>query len=194
PLSEEEIVAAKPAEEPEEEQSAGYTFNRSAPTYYSNSFHRLCFVKILDHNSYALDLEDGSEWKVSTSDGIKASNWHTDDPLIITQNNRWFSSYEYRIINQANNTSVEAKLFLGPLLNGEYSRFIVSIDHTRGEIILNDYSHWNISYLDASLFKKWALNDYVIIGTNSDTSFWDSSSDSLLINVNMNHCVRAKQL
>lgn len=200
PMSEEaatQVKGQRGAGESEEEDSpletAAYIFDQYPPVYYSSSRHWLCAVVLLDSSDYTLELEDGSVWKINRYDGVKALNWRSKDPLTITQNNRWFSRQEYRIINKANGTSVEASLYLGPILGGEFSRFIINIDHYGKEITLSDYSRWDISYLDSAIFKDWALDDYLIIGINSDTSFWDSTSDALLINVNMNNCVRAKQ-
>lgn len=201
PMSEEaaaqiEAQKGQPATTEEEQgtlESAGYLFDRYPPIYYSNSHHWLNAVTVLDNSQYTLEFEDGSVWKINSYDGVKALNWRANDPLTITQNNRWFSRHDYRIINKSNGTSVEANLFLGPIERGEYSRFITGIDHSRREIQLSDNTHWEISYLDASIFKDWALSDYIIIGTNSDTSIWDSGSDALLINVNLNNSTRAKQ-
>lgn len=183
----------KESAEEEEQETASYVFDRYPPVYYSSSHHRLTSVTILDNNECTIELEDGSVWKISSYDESKARHWKLDDPLTITQNNRWFTKYDYRIINKANGTSLEANLFLGPALLGEYSRFIIGIDHIQREILLSDNSHWEISCLDSSIFKDWAIDDYLIIGTNSNTSIWDSSSDAILINVNMNNCARAKQ-
>ncbi len=180
-------------EEEEELESAGIGIDRFPPIYYSSAHHWLTAVTILNNSSYTLELEDGSVWKISSYDGSKALNWRENDPLTITQNNRWFSRHEYRIINKSNGTSVEATLFLGPIELGEFSRFIIGIDYSCEEILLNDMTRWEISSLDSSIFQRWALDDYIIIGTNSNTSIWDSGSDVLLINVNQNNCVRARQ-
>lgn len=200
PMSEEaaaQIEAEKEqqidAEEEGTLETAGFIFDRYPPVYYSNSHHWLVAVTVLDNDKYTLEFEDGSVWKINSYDGVKALNWRANDPLTITQNNRWFSRHDYRIINKSNGTSVEANLFLGPIEQGQYSRFIIGVDHTRREILLSDNTHWEVSYLDASILKDWALNDYIIIGTNSNTSIWDSGSDVLLINVNMNNSIRAKQ-
>lgn len=180
-------------EENGEIESAGFVFDRYPPVYYSSSHHWLSAVTVLDNSEYTLELEDGSIWKISSYDGVKALNWRANDPLTVTQNNRWFSRHEHRIVNKSNGTSVEATLYLGPVELGEFSRFIVGIDYVKREILLDDSSCWEISYLDSSIFKDWALNDYIIIGTNSNTSIWDSGSDALLINVNLNNSSRAKQ-
>lgn len=188
-----EAEKGKPSDTEEELESAGYVFDRYPPIYYSSSHYWLTAVTVLDNNQYTLEFQDGSVWKINSYDGVKALNWRANDPLTITQNNRWFSKHDYRIINKSNGTSVEANLFLGPIENGQYSRFIIGIDHNKREIMLSDNTHWEISYLDSSIFKDWALSDYVIIGTNSNTSIWDSGSDALLINVNLNNSTRAKQ-
>lgn len=195
PMSEEAIaqIEAEKAKLGEEEgsvETAGFVFDRYPPVYFSNSHHWLVAVAILDNDKYTLEFEDGAVWKINSYDGSKALNWRTNDPLTITQNNRWFSSYNYRIINKSNGSAVEANLYLGPVENGSYTRYIVSIDHARKEMTLSDNSHWEISYLDTSVFRDWALSDAIIIGTNSG---WDSSSDALLINVNVNNSARAKQ-
>lgn len=195
--AQEEVEKRKKSDNEEVEEgeieSLGSIFDRYPPIYYSSSHHWLTAVTILNNDQYTLELEDGSVWKVSSYDGVKAINWRANDPLTITQNNRWFSQHEYRIINKSNGTSVEATLYLGPVEFGEFSRFIVGIDYARGEILLNDSTQWEISYLDSQIFEDWALNDYIIIGTNSNTSIWDSGSDVLLLNVNLNNACRAKQ-
>jgi hypothetical protein len=184
--------AAEMTEEMESE-SAGYVFDRYPPVYYSNVHHWLTAVSILDSDRYTLELEDGSIWKINSYDGVKALNWRLNDPLTITQNNRWFSRYNYRIINKSNGTSAEANLFLGPVELGQFSRYIIAVDYTTKEIMLSDNTRWEISYLDKAIFRDWSVNDYIIIGTNSNTSIWDLGSDVLLINVNMNNATRAKQ-
>lgn len=201
PISEEaqaQIEAQKGKKEMADEEdeileTAGNIFDRYPPIYYSSAHHWLNAVTILDSGEYTLELGDGSVWKISSYDGSKALNWLIQDPLTITQNNRWFSKHDHRIINKANGTSVEATLFLGPIELGQHSRFIIGIDYNRREILLNDNTQWEVSYLDSSIFKDFALNDYIILGTNSNTSIWDSGSDALLINVNMGTSARGKQ-
>lgn len=171
---------------------SGYIFDSYPPLYYSSSAHRLIGI-VIDNDQYNLQLEDGSEWRIHNFDGNKALNWRANDPLTITQNTRWFTKYNYVIINKSNGTKVEAKLFRGPIVNGEFSRVIISLDKDHKEIMLNDGTHWEVSYLDSSVFNDWQLGDYIIIGTNSNTSIFDSEKDGLLINVNMDNYVRAKQ-
>lgn len=200
PMSEEavayiESVKEKQTLEDQEEgtvETAGYIFDSYPPVYYSNSAHHLTRI-VVDNDQYNLVLEDGSEWRINTIDGKKALNWRDNDPLTLTQNTRWFTKFNYQIINKANGTKIEAKLFKGPKDNSEFARYITSIDKTHREITLTDGTHWEISYLDGLIFKDWAAGDYIIIGTNSNTSIFDADKDGLLINVNLDNYVRAKQ-
>lgn len=193
PVGTQEITVAD--QEEEEVDEAAFIFDRYPPIYHATSHHWLNAIAEAENNQYTLELEDGSVWKISNYDAKhKAFYWRTNDPLSITQNTRWFSKYNYRIINKNNGTSIEANLFLGPVTTGEYAKFIVTIDHDKRVIMLNDHTHWEISSSDASIFKDWSTNHYIIIGTNSNTSFWDSSIDALLINVTRNKHARAKQI
>lgn len=159
----------------------------------TSSPHWLTKVTVLDNDEYTLELEDGSIWKVSNYDGKKAAHWQINDPLTITQNSRWFSQHEYRMINRNNGTSIESTLYTAPIRLGAYSRYILEINYAEGQITLSDNMRWEASSADVDLFKKWEVDDYVILGTNSDTNLWDSESDFLLINVATNTSVRFKQ-
>lgn len=181
--------------EEEELDSAGFIFDRYPPIYHATAHHWLNAIAEAENNQHTLELEDGSVWKISSYDAKhKALHWRTNDPLTITQNNRWFSKHTYRIVNKNNGTSVEANLFLGPVTTGEYAKFITTIDLEERVIILNDHTHWKLSPSDASIMKDWNPNHYIILGTNSNVSFWDSESDALLINVTRNKFARAKQI
>ncbi len=190
-----QIEAEKGMEPCEEEtlETAGYLFDRYPPVYYSQSHHWLVAVTLLDNSEYTLELEDGAVWKIGSYDGFKALSWRANDPLTITQNTRWFSKHAYRIINKADGSTVEATLYLGPVADGQYSRYITAIDPSLGLISLSDNTQWEISPYDRAIFKDWAPHDYLIIGTNSNQSFWDQTREALLINVNMNNATRARQ-
>lgn len=208
PISEETLLQIQKGRSLEEEESevetAGNLFNRLPPIYYSEAHHRLISLTVSENGQYRLELEDGSIWKISQYDGAKAEGWLVNDPLIITQNNRWFTKHAYRIINKIKQTSAEATLFAGPTPapRGMHSRYIYKIDPYRREVVLRRHidgkvedTLWEISSLDAALLKDFLVNDYLILGTNSNISFWDSDSDALLINVSadMTPCARAQQ-
>lgn len=137
-----------------------------------------------------VELEDGSVWTVNSCDRYKVYDWRARDPITVTQNTTWFSSYNYRLINQFTGSSVEANLYLGPVVNGLYTHYINWIDYGYGAVMLTDGSRWYISSRDLSIFSCWAFDDTIIIGTNSG---WDGSCDAILINVTMNNFVRAYQ-
>ncbi len=170
----------------------GYLFDEYPPLYYPASTHSLIGVSALGDS---VELEDGSVWKICRYDGYKALGWRSNDPLTITQNHQWFSRYAYRIVNENTGVCLEANLFLGPLAYGKHTMYITGIDRMSGELIVTNGSgesiHWEISANDFDLFQNWALADAVIIGQNSG---WDSECEALLINVNMNVSVRARQV
>lgn len=175
-------------EEPSAEEtlstSNGFLFPGSG---YSYAEH---YVNSTSCYGEQVELEDGSVWQISCCDRYKVYDWHHRDPVTVTQNTSWFSSYAYRLINQFTGSSVEANLYLGPVINGLYTHYINYIDYGYGSIMLTDGSRWYISSRDLSIFRYWALDDTVIIGTNSG---WDGSCDAILINVTMNNFVRAYQ-
>lgn len=187
PTPPEASVQAPLGEEEKEKSACCYVFDRYPAISNSGAFR---WKKIVSPNGESVELDDGSVWKVNKYDGYKVLSWKVSDELVITQNHRWFTSYQYRIINQATGTSIEANLFLGPIVNGIASRYASSIDFHNGLALLTDGTQWEICPSDFSLFANWANGDAIIIGFNSG---WDSKYDGLLINVNMNQSVRAKQ-
>ncbi len=138
-----------------------------------------------------VEIEDGSSWEINPADVFKARNWLGSDPIVITQNRVWFSSFEYRFYNQVTGVSVEANLSLGPFLNNPYTRFIVAIDYDTGVVGLSDDTYWKISGYDRNLFNRWVLNDVIIIGANDSPWSWD---DSILINFSTGNFAYASDL
>lgn len=166
---------------------SGFLDEYYPPVYYPASCHWMMKVSALGDS---LEIEDGSVWEINSSDGYKALHWKMRDPLIITQNRRWFSSYDYKIQNKTTGSTVDVNLKLGPFENGQYTNYIAIMDRRKGELALTDSSNWEICPRDRSLFRNWKENQAIIIGVNTS---WESSYDILLINVNTNNYVRAKQ-
>lgn len=168
-----------------------YIFDSYPTTYYPASIHWLSAVAAFGDS---VELEDGSTWKVSSYDQYKANNWRAEDPLVITQNHRWFSKYNYRIINKTSGAAVEANLYFGPIKNGPHTLYVTSIDSVKNTINAingkNEITHWEVCAKDWLAFSDWDLNDAIIVGYNSG---WDSSYECILLNVNMDNFVRAKQ-
>lgn len=184
PVGDRAVTAA--TEEMAEETSESF-FKNYPPVYFSPAVHCLAAVSVFGDS---LTIEDGSQWVVNARDASKVLSWSSQDPILITQNHRWFSKFKYRIYNQNSGSYVEANLNLGPIDDGKHAPSVIAIDTVHGELVLSDNSRWQISSYDISLFEDWRLNDLIIIGYNSG---WDSGSPVLLINVDMNHCVRAQQ-
>jgi hypothetical protein len=169
------------------EQTAGCFSCDDSFIYYPNYGHQ---VVALCAFGDSVGIEDGSIWQVKPFDTDLVQTWRPDDVVTITQNHSWFTSYQYRIDNKNNGTSIASNLSQGPMIFGEHSLQITNIDHYNGVVVLSDHSQWFISSLDRFLFMEWFLGDYIILGVNSG---WDSSCPYLLINSNMNNHLRAKQ-
>lgn len=138
----------------------------------------------------SLELEDGAVWKTDLRALSDIFYWSSVDPLVITQNQDWFSHFHYRLVNLTTGGSVPVNLSLGPILASSYAKFLAHFDFHRGEAILTDGTCWEICPRDFTRFFQWILNDCILIGSNSG---WELSYDAILINSNMNHYVRARQ-
>jgi hypothetical protein len=171
----------------EQPLQCGFIFDSFPSIGYSSSLHWLTGSSV---HGDSIEIEDGSVWKINSYDSYKALSWRANDPLLITQNTRWFSSYNYKIVNRATGSSIEANLILGPLEFGVFTKYIAFIDWAMGDIVLSDNTRYQTSCYDTSAFHDWDVNDAVIVGYNSG---WDSSCESILINVNMDNFIRAKQ-
>lgn len=157
----------------------------NATTYYTThegAFHHPYSVSLLGDT---VELEDGSIWAVCSSDRYKTLDWMTGDLIIITPNDSWFSSYDYKLVNLNTGAKVKVNLALGPIYNGIYTHWIIAIDYYHGEICLEDGSVWKMSSLDSSVVSKWLPNDTIIIGIND--GWFSGSNPNLLINVNVNN-------
>ena len=158
-----------------------------APASYPISCHWL--ISMAD-TGRSVEIEDGSHWDVAPTDTYILRSWRRNDPLVITPNSGWFSSYDYYITNKSNNSYVKANLTVGPTQHGTYSHWMVNIDYYGGHIYLENQMVWCVDPHDSYIMKDWAIGDHIIIGTYNS---WFSPYDHILINVNMDHNVRVKQ-
>jgi hypothetical protein len=118
------------------------------------------------------------------------ASWRAGDVVTIVPNNRWFSDYKYCLLNRNTYTSTSADLILGPIAFGAATHWVVGMDLERKKVYLENGTTWKVAASDVVLFKEWQINDTVILGTNDS---WFSSYDNILINVNMNHHIKACQ-
>ena len=80
-------------------------------------------------------------------------------------------------------------ILFNPIAFGPYTHWIIGMDFRSGHVYLENGTTWTISSNDLFIFNEWAINDTIILGSNDS---WFSNYDSLLINVNMNNFVRAR--
>jgi len=192
-------IAIQRAEEKRNVEMRGYSaqefagmkapsFGSPVQGYYASVTTHWVNTIAVDGDS--IEMEDGSWWKISTSDSYKVLGWRINDPLVVTPYNTWLSSTSYTITNKNTGSKVKAKLSVGPITYGPNSHWVTSFDPFSGYVCLENNSCWMISSSDLNLLREWALNDTIIMGVNDQ---WFSSYDFILINVNMNHFVRAKR-
>ncbi len=156
----------------------------------------------IDHfpQDNVVQTEDGAEWIFESSNNYILRTWRPGDVVVITPKGKWLwgSNYSYVMTNKQLGSSVDVNLFLGPIAFGSLSTWVVGIDMVNKQIyVLNgdgERSVWEISNVDEYLFKEWEVNDTLIVGENDSWLWWFSSYNNILINVNMNHHVRAKQI
>ncbi len=147
-----------------------------------------------------LKIEDGSEWIFDQSEEQRLESWTPGDTIVISpkQQMPWGSNYPYVMSNKTAGTSIDVKLFTGPIAYGTQTSWVIGKDPNLGHIYLinaqGDRTVWEVSATDMSLFQDWKVNDAVIIGENDSYLWWFSAYSNILINVNMNHNVRAKQV
>lgn len=157
-------------------------------TSHDGAFHNPYLVSAFGDT---VELEDGSIWAVRSSDKHKTLNWWTDDIVVITQNDAWFSSYDYAIVNITRGVEVKVNMLTGPFYNGIHTHWITAIDYSNNMLYLEDGSIWDIggtwaSYSD--VLNTWLPNDTIIIGLNGDGN---PVTPNILINVNTNTWAKA---
>lgn len=138
----------------------------------------------------SIEFGDGSIWGISSLDTHIISTWGIGDPLVVSPNYQWLSYFRYYITNKKTGTYVQANLTLGPIPFGPFSHWIMGVDLVSSLLYLENGTIWRLSSEDLSTYYNWSQNDTIIIGGNTS---WGASFDHILINVNMNNFVRAKQ-
>lgn len=144
-----------------------------------------------------IKLDDGSEWVYDRADAYILRNWNIGDQIVISPKQQLIigSHYHYMITNRTLGDSINVNLFLGPIAFGRCSTWVSGIDYNLGKVYiingLGERTVWEFSSSDMYLVKDWKVNDTVIIGQNDSWLWYFSSYDSIIINVNMNHYVRA---
>ncbi len=169
-------------------EECSYIFDQFPQIHIPEVQHQITNMSI---QRDTLQLEDDSIWTVSSYDAPKLLYWNDKDTFLITQNNRWFTSYQYRLINQTNGSSAEINLASESLYKQDCPLTIKSIDQNNFLVELSDDTMWLIAQNGARTFDSWSLGDAVIIGYNSNG---DEIHNILLINYSLNHSLCAQRL
>jgi len=104
--------------------------------------YHLYYINTIDLDGSLITTKDGTVWQISPKTAHTALGWSQEDPIIISTNRWWFSSYKYGLINQKRKEEVEANLTKGPLEGNSVS--IEYIDPQNGYICLTDGSKWQL--------------------------------------------------
>jgi|GEM_PF-5890188 len=160
----------------------------------------------VEPNQNLVRLTDCSEWKISPYDLQKMDTWSAGQEVIIeVDNNSWVNAvrsgqpYIYRLINIYNKSSVRAILSLGSDNTNPLYRHVDSLLKSGNQLSLNgpsknDATFWRVSSSDSTLFQEWKMDDSVIIGYVKKAWLFSNKYDTILINANLNHYVRAEQI
>lgn len=205
------ISFEKRAQNPLEYRSSLSINQTGAAIYSPNVYHTIDAFP----QETIIKLEDGSEWIFDPKDSFIARSWQARkvDParnetqphtVVLSPKNNWLnwfsgsSNYVYVLQNKDVGSSIDVNPFRGPARDGEFTIWIIGIDFYLGQIHVanaqDERSVWEISSTDFYLFKDWTVNDAIIFGENSNWLWWLSSYNHIIINVNMNHFVRARQI
>ncbi len=169
-------------------------------------------VRLQDHivvymDGPIIELEDGSRVTVASSDMYKLWKWFPSDIIRLEPTFKdvgpRFLLINERIIAEVNSlwTPSEAVLGVdfvrGPLHAGSFTHHITGLDVNmpgRKAVYLDNCSLWEIDERDHSIVMSWKIGHTVILGTNP--VFWGSwrPSNTILIDVESNTYVRARQL
>lgn len=147
-----------------------------------------------------IGLEDGSEWCFDPSDAQTVEGWKASAPIVISPKARWFwgSNYDYVLTNRDTGESVGTNLVDGPIPFGNHSHWVAVSDWNNGHLHLmnskGDRTIWEVAPSDAYLIKEWSTNQSLIIGENSSWLWLLSDHNHIIVNVEMNHFIRARPI
>jgi hypothetical protein len=168
--------------------------DRYPPLLFDSLNHNLVAISAL--KDYIV-IEDGSQWKINPAFLSELSNWKENDPILLTKNDSfftsWFSDYNYRMYNVKRETYVEVNIDLGPILENPHTLQVVAIKPNENQIILSDSSLWQLDPSKESILQKWQIKDGIILGKPSSSWFY-SKYDTFLLNVETLLEIKAKRI
>lgn len=161
-----------------------------------------------------IKLDDGSEWIFDPKDSYIVRSWRTNnrdypgieqaDTVVLSPKangfNNWFSgsNYTYVLQNKTLNSAIDVDFFHGPPPGGELTTWVVAMNINVGQFFIingqKERTIWEVSSSDLYLLKDWIVNDIVVIGENTHWLSLFSSYNHIVINLNKNNFVRARQI
>lgn len=167
--------------------------------HFPAHYHVIVSVAI---DGSSIEIEDGSQWKVPSSQAYEVSNWKTNDPVVISPNYSCLSGCKYYLTNKNRGSYVDGNLSLGPIIGGNNTYRIIYLNPYDGEVYLQPEGpggygneiHWCVELGDRHIMKNWTMNQAVIVGANDNWfSSWFSNCNCILINSERNTYVRAQE-
>ena len=171
----------------------------AAPALHARTYHPTPGSHLASNEDgpSLLTFEDGSQWKVADSEQGTLNRWfwysgYAPVQVTITPNYSPNTSYGYYLTYQG--SYVRANLVASPLVDSPYAVTITGFDKNlpnKKNIYLSNGTYWSVAYSDWDRIQNWYVNDYVIIGKNSE---WFTSNTHILINIHTNTFVRVQKL
>lgn len=192
----ENVEEIEAAEEKKEEASSNSdqeakTVEFGAFYYIDDVIYKAAHYLYATSSSGALvQIDDGSIWRVASSDTYKTRYWEHGDLIVLAENDAWFPSTRFKLINYTLRQSVQVEISKGPRMDWN-PRWVYSIDYNNLLVWLDDGTCWDISG-SVRQFDDWRAGNVMIIGINEG---WGSSSFPFIIyNVTMNDYMIADSL
>lgn len=176
-----------------------WTFISNALTTASYSPAMYHWVKEFPDENL-LKLEDNSEWIFDASDALVVDTWQAGAPIVISPKGRflWGSNYAYVMSNRDTGESISVNHFDGPIPFGDHTSWVGAVDWLNGHLyVINskgDRTVWEVAPADIYLIKEWSSEQSLIVGENTSWLWILSEFNHIIINVNMNHFIRARPI
>lgn len=137
-------------------------------------------------------LANFSKWIASNI--VMVDQWKNEDELFITQNQAFFSTYRFAIVNPRLQKAVPASLLLEPLPVEQRMFFITKIDLANDVVTLSNGNEYSVHPNDHGTLRKFSANDRAMFGFNSSDKVHLIGADSfkfyILIDTTCNAYVR----
>jgi hypothetical protein len=138
------------------------------------------------------ELLNGSKWSAANIDMIKG--WTESDQLLISQNQSFFSTHKFALLNARLGKATPITLTREPRPTGLDVFFITKIDLANDVVGLNNGREWAVYSHDQGTLRKFAEHDRVLLGVNTSDSSALERMKYILIDTASNLYVRVNPL